>query len=177
MIKQVAVAASLCAAALSASAMTAVADDELSQVSGQDGVSIVANLNLSMDSFTYTDTDGVGGAAGSVSFNNISMKGFMGMTIDIMSEAAFLGGVVANLNQMVNPANTYHLTAADVAGYYTGGDVVQIAMPVVANLDKNALLDISVGAIKMGGANGKSFGSIAIDALNLQGTTIWISAH
>ena len=41
-------AAALVAASLSASAMTSISDDELSTVSGQDGVSIAANLDINI---------------------------------------------------------------------------------------------------------------------------------
>jgi len=164
------IAAALATAAFSASAMTQIQDSELSTVSGQDGVSIAASLNVNIGSFVYRDTDASGG---SVAFNNIKIQGLLAATIDIINAPTF--GAI--------------LTAAGVsgapAGYYNNAsDVVQIAIPAVA---QTPLLNMSVGSITMGstnasgsvtaGATGPSFGSIALNNVDLRGTTVWIWAH
>jgi len=152
--------------------MTPIADTELSQVSGQDGVSIAANLNVNIGSFTYTNTSTGGG---SVSFNNIDVTGLFGATIDVISGAAFTtatGGITAEFG----------------TGYYNGkSDVVAIAIPVLTNgsaktdlgQSVDAAITIKVGSITMGGngTTAPSFGSMAINNLNLQGTTAFIWAH
>ena len=159
-------AAALVAASLSASAMTTIADDELSTVSGQDGVSIGANLNINIGSFEYTDTDANGG---SVSFNNISIKGLMHMDVDIINAATFntiLTGVGATL-----------------VDYDGKSDVVQFAFPNDTLASTAVLPTIKVGSITLGHAGNNaagtttSFGSIAINQLDLRGTTVWMWAH
>ncbi|MBA5605256.1 hypothetical protein H3H36_07785 [Duganella sp. FT3S] len=164
-----AVAAALATLALSASAMTPIQDTELSAVSGQDGVSIAANLNIKMDSFVYTDTDaldanGMGG--GSVSFNGIKVKGLIAASIDILSKNSFLAA--AGAAGVTNPGTFYSPT--------TGGDVVQIAIPADVQVGAGKLLNISVDSIKMGN-NAASFGSVAMNQVDLRGTQVWIWAH
>jgi hypothetical protein len=164
-----AVAAALATLALSASAMTPIQDSELSAVSGQDGVSIAANLNIKMDSFVYTDTDaldanGMGG--GSVSFNGIKVQGLIAASIDILSKNSFLAA--AGAAGVTNPGTFYNPAS--------GGDVVQIAIPADVQVAAGKLLNISVDSIKMGN-NAASFGSVAMNQVDLRGTQVWIWAH
>ncbi|HEX7638147.1 MAG TPA: DUF6160 family protein [Burkholderiaceae bacterium] len=177
-------AAALVAASLSASAMTSIADQDLSAISGQDGVSIAADLNINIGAFTYKDTDATGG---SVSFNNITVRGMMAMTIDVLNATAFqagVGGSIAQADADLHGAST--LSAAQVAGVgtavgtslgYTGGDVVQFAFPASGDADTHSVTPtITVGSITTGNG-GKSFGSIAIQNLDLQGTKVWMFGH
>ncbi|MBA5636921.1 hypothetical protein H3H37_07630 [Duganella sp. LX20W] len=164
-----AVAAALATLALSASAMTPIQDTELSAVSGQDGVSIAANLNIKMDSFVYTDTDaldanGMGG--GSISFNGIKVQGLIAASIDILSKNSFLAA--AGAAGVTNPGTFYNPA--------TGGDVVQIAIPADVQVAAGKLMNISVDSIKMGN-NAASYGSVAMNQVDLRGTQVWIWAH
>ena len=193
-------AAALVAASLSASAMSSITDEDLSAVSGQDGVSIAANLNINIGSFTYSENNAVtGNGAASVSFNNISIGGLVAMTVDVISANTFstiLGGVTgagagtgttaatAFEGSQASVSNTLQFGTAAFSSYYSGTDVVQFAFPNVAIADKSELLSIKVGGITMGtngvapttGSN-PSFGSFAINGLDLRGTTVWLWAH
>jgi hypothetical protein len=163
-----ALAAALTTLAFSASAMTPIQDAELSTVSGQDGVSIAANLNIKIDSFVYTDTDALdanGFGGGSVSFNGIKVNGLIAANIDILSKASFLQA--AGAAGVTNPGTFYNPA--------TGGDVVQIAIPQSVVADGH-YLNVSVDAIKMGNSSA-SFGSVAMNQIDMRGTTVWIFAH
>ena len=199
-VKLTAVAAILSALSLSASAMTAIDDSALSAVSGQDGVSIAGDLNINIGSFKYTDTDTQGG---SVSFNNIGVTGMFVMTVDIMkgvaaadigSPAALLGAantsgnvinaVGTSMQKYLGETGAIGQTSATAAnlmklvtgGVYAGGDVVQFAFPN-AGLAKELSPSITVGSITMGNSNGASYGSMAINNIDMQGSKFWIWAH
>ncbi|MEJ6007320.1 DUF6160 family protein [Paucibacter sp. AS339] len=154
--KLASVATLLAGAALSASAMTAIDDSALSQVSGQDGVSIAGDLNINIGSFKYTDTDATGG---SVSFNNININGLFVMTVDIINNATFNATTVGAAMTAEKPA----------------GDVVQFAFPN-AGFAHSLSPSVTVGSITMGGS-AASFGSIAINNIDLQGSKFYIWAH
>ena len=163
-----AVAAALATIAFSASAMTPIQDAELSTVSGQDGVSIAANLNIKINSFTYTDTDAIdanGLGGGSVAFNGIKVNGLIAANIDILSKASFLQA--AGAAGVTNPGTFYNPA--------TGGDEVQIAIPASVVADGH-YLNVSVDSIKMGNS-AASFGSVAMNQIDMRGTTVWIFAH
>jgi hypothetical protein len=167
-IAKTAIAAALSAFALGASAMTSIDDADLSKVSGQDGVSIAANLNVNIGSFTYTDTDATGG---SVSFNNIHVGGSIAATLDIISNATFQAEATA-----LNPNGTLGVTGGTgLAAFMPAGDVVKIAIPNVT-VDTAHQLNMTVAGITMGGSTA-SYGSFAMNNIQLQGTTAYIWAH
>ena len=167
----------LTSAALSASAFTAIDDSALSQVSGQDGVSIAADLNINVGSFKYTDTDATGG---SVSFNNIGVRGLILTTIDILNGATFqaaAGAAIAGIDNTLTATQIGGiLTAVAGATGFTGQDVVQIAIPTVNADARRVSPTITVGSITTGGSTA-SFGSFAINNLDMQGTKVWMWAH
>jgi len=176
LLKQLAVVAALSSVASYASALTPIADKELSKVSGRDGVSIAADLHVNIGSFVYTDTDATGG---SVSFNNIKISGVIAATLDIINNATFQGEAMAGIpdgngGMTANPNTTLAVTGgAGLAAFAPTGDVVKIAIPQVTTA-KN--LSMSVDSIKMGHSDA-SFGSFAVNDIKLQGTTVYIWAH
>jgi hypothetical protein len=227
MLKLTAIAAALAAASFSASAMTTIADEDLSAVAGQDGVSIAANLNINIGSFVYSENNGAGaGGHASVGFHKTQTTGLLAMTVDVVSQTTFsqlyagmtgqtitstqatdpVTGAVVQTNGIVtgptaagftlgtahSAAEAAILTAQGLAtagvlndataAFYSGGDVVQFAFP---NVSANAatLPSIKVGGITMGvdgtqaNVGAKSFGSFAINSMDLRGTTVWMWAH
>ena len=168
LIAKTVIAAALSALALSASAMTPIQDSDLSQVTGQDGVSIAADLHINIGSFVYTDTDAAGG---SVHFNNIAINGSVAATLDIINNATF--GAAASA---ANPNSTLGVTGGTgLAAFMPAGDVVQIAIPQIT-VAANHGLNVSVAGITMGGSTA-SFGSFAMNDIKLQGTTVYMWAH
>ena len=158
--KKTAIAAVLSGLSMAASAMTPIADEGLSQVAGQDGVSIAAELHINIGSFVYTDTDAYGG---SISFNNIGVNGLIAGTLDIINNATFAA--------ILSGAGVTFPTS-----FYNGGDVVQMAVPATITFPTAALIDVTVQSIRMGN-NTASFGSIAMNDIDLRGTTGWKWAH
>jgi hypothetical protein len=176
LLKQLAIAAALSSIASYASALTPIADSDLSKVSGRDGVSIAADLHINIGEFKYTDT---GADGGSVSFNNIKISGAIAATIDIVNNQVFqseamaalpdgAGGLVANANTTLGVSG-----GAGLAAFAPKGDVVKIAIPLV---DTTKNLSMSVDSIKMGGTDA-SYGKFEMNNIKLQGTTVYIWAH
>jgi len=167
LLKQLTVVVALSSIASYASALTPIADTELSTVSGRDGVSIGADLHVNIGSFVYKDTDAAGG---SVSFNNIAITGAIAATIDIINNATFQ----ADASAASGSASVLGVTGgAGLANFMPTGDVVKIAIPLI---DTNKNLSMSVDSIKMGNSSA-SYGSFAANDIKLQGTTVYIWAH
>jgi hypothetical protein len=174
LLKKLALVAALSTAAVAASAMEPIADADLSAVSGQDGVSIAADLHINMGSFTYTNTTDNNA---SVSFKNVAINGTFATTLDVISGTSFTADVFSPsvLGVTAVTAGNAATQGAALAGFYAGGDVVKIAIPKIA-VEAGHELNFSVGAIQMGGST-KSFGAMAMNDIKLQGTTAYIWAH
>jgi hypothetical protein len=184
LLKKLALVAALSSIAASASALTPIADSDLSKVSGRDGVSIAADLHVNIGEFKYTDTDTNGG---SVTFNNIKISGVIAATIDIVNNDTFKGEVSAftatgapNTTTTLGVIPQFGADGITATGASTGlaafapkGDVVKIAIPMV---DTTKNLAMSVDSIKMGNSDA-SYGSFAAKDIKLQGTTVYIWAH
>jgi hypothetical protein len=167
LLKKLALVAALSSVATYASALTPITDTELSKVSGQDGVSIAADLHINIGSFVYTDTDTTGG---SVSFNGIHINGVIAATLDVINNATFQ----AEASAASGPASVLGVTGgAGLAAFSPAGDVVKIAIPEITTTKS---LNMSVDSIKMGGSTA-SYGSMAMNDVKLQGTTVYIWAH
>ena len=177
LLKQLAVVAVLSSIASYASALTPIADSDLSKVSGRDGVSIAADLHINIGEFKYTDTDTNGG---SVRFGNINITGALAATIDIVNNTTFNTevsslnpnstlGVISPLGADGNPNGL----STGLQAFAPKGDVVKIAIPMV---DTTKNLSMTVDSIKMGGSEA-SFGKFETKDMKLQGTTVYIWAH
>ena len=179
LLKKVALVAALSSIASYASALTPIADKDLSAVSGRDGVSIAADLNVHIGDFTYTNTT----QNASVAFKNIALTGTFAMTLDVISGSSFLnlgalgGGSGAPSGEALSVLglDLANSDQAALGAFYAGGDVVKIAVPKLVVGDNNKL-NMTVGAISMGGSTA-SFGSVALHDIQLQGTSVYIWAH
>ena len=142
-------AAALVAASLSASAMSSIADEDLSAVAGQDGVSIAANLNINIGSFTWGNNADAAGQKASVSFNGIHISGLVAMTIDVISGTQFNGlyqgftGGAAGTNTtlgIIGQGTVANLAAAQAAYAATPGAATGAAL-VGAQIAANTSAD------------------------------------
>lgn len=171
LLHKLALAAAVSSLASYASAMTPIADKELSKVSGQDGVSIAADLHVNIGDFTYTNTT----ENASVKFKDISLTGTFAMTLDVIAGATFFNPTAGSGEAFSVLGLAAGNDPAKVGAFYGGGDVVKIAIPDLA-VSAGHELNMSVGAIQMGGST-KSFGSMALNDIKLQGTSVYIWAH
>jgi hypothetical protein len=128
--------------------LSLMTDDELREVTGQGGISLVAEdkiaFDMNIDTLYYCDDDGTDGTPGYLSLNDVSFKG----------STTFDSPVKVDLSTQFDPfAN----------GYNTG-----------INIDvKGVKVDIDhfrIGAIRVGNApgQGKSFGSFQMSGFSAE---------
>jgi len=156
-IRYIAVAVFLSALSASASGMSPVGDDGLREVAGGDGLSFMSFVNASIGSITHTDT---GPDGGSISFERLGAFGLFGGAIDILKQPAF-ETILAQAGVFLP------------ASFYGGGDVIQMSVPANTVVPSAMMVDMWMGAARMGG-NRASFGSVRMTDVDFRGTTIWV---
>jgi len=138
--KKLALVAAIAAPFTSVHALEAISDADLSGMTGQAGVTIELDTKVTMDSFTYTDTD----TNGSVVMSNIA---FGGASVATSSTAAWNEGdrfdeVKIDIDVLESGSLLIHLGSIDTAGVLT---------------DTNPLdFGLSVGSFGLTGTNGTS---------------------
>ena len=167
------------AVAASATAMEAVDDAQLSEVTGQDGLTVVADLHIRIGSVEYGDST----RGTSLALEDIRIDGFGGFMLDVVTGDEFLQSGIA-------AAESYGIAPADVAvmlaevglatGYVLGSDVIQIGGPLLdaeQYPEINKLLPSITVASMTTGNGGNSMGSLAVKGLNPSGSTVWMFGH
>lgn len=184
----------LLGAATLAHARAPLTDQDLAQVRGEDGVTVMGDLKIKTEAFVYTDTDATGGL---ISFNTISINGMYVKRYDVLrglpagstvlaesNTAGTFGAAVAQSMQpylgesgtvLPTSQTAQQMAIAMASGVYPGGDVVQIAFPNVG-LNGAVAPSFSVNSITMGNSSA-SFGSLSLDKIDMQGTKRWLWPH
>ncbi len=174
-LKNITATLTLIAAAFSANAMQPIADAELSQMTGQDGISIVADLKLNLGALKYIDST----KSSSFNLNNITATGLIATTVDILTSSMYTTGLTDALKARgitdVN-APTIITSINTATGYVTNSDVLQLAFPVMPATAKGALLNVTVASMSTGNS-GASMGGVSITDINMGGSKVWIYGH
>lgn len=181
-IKTLSATAAIACFSLSASAMQPLAEEQLSDVTGQ-AISIFGNLDVNIGSVVYTDTNL--GNGGSFSAIGVNVTGAIAATLDLLTAANALPefvGILGTANAVTVLGSEAGMGSvsgtAFSTGFYNGSDVVKIAVPNLGIADGDAVLvDVSIDSMKMGNSGTKSYGSLAVNNVNLQGTKVFIWAH
>lgn len=158
-----------------ARAMSSLDDTDLAAVHGGDGVTLAADLDIRVGSFSYSTKSAANPDGGSISFNNISLRGMFVMTIDLLNAASF-GAAMSNSMAAYGTDGVAGIARLVGSGTYDGrSDVIQFALPN-AGLDHRLSPSLSVGSVTMGNSSA-SFGSFAFTNIDLQGSKIWMWAR
>lgn len=158
-----------------ARAMSRMDDTDLAAVHGQDGVTLMSDLDIKIGSFKYSTQGSANPEGGSIAFNNISLRGMFVMTIDVIGAAGF-GAAMGNAMAAYGADGAAGIARLTSSGSYDGrSDVIQFTVPNVG-LDQRLSPSLSVGSVTMGQSSA-SFGSFGFSNIDMQGSKVWIWAR
>ena len=163
--KKLALVAAIAAPFSSVHALEALDDSTLSGMTGQAGVTIELDTKVTMDSFTYTDTDG--GASGEIGGGSVVMNDvrFGGANVSGLAAATFDAAATDRLDEVtidIDVASTgnlvIHLGSTDTQGVLDGTNPLDFGL-YVGSLEVSG--DPGVGA---------TVNSTIVSDINLRGT-------
>ncbi|MBV8470322.1 MAG: hypothetical protein JOY60_10755 [Burkholderiaceae bacterium] len=155
-----------------AHALKAMDDESLSEVSAQDGISLMSNLNVNVGSFSYSTLSSENPTGGTLSFNHINIVGLLPLTVDLISSSSFSSAISA-MASTYGSDGAAGLARFQASGAYDGkSDVLQLAVPNI-NATGNSGLSVSVNSVTLGNSS-VPLTSLALSNLDLQGSRIWI---
>ncbi|MCV2358095.1 MULTISPECIES: DUF6160 family protein [Roseateles] len=158
-----------------ARAMSSMDDADLADVHGRDGVTLAADLDIRIGSFSYSNKSAGNPDGGSISFNNITLRGMFVMTVDLLNSASFTA-TMSNAMAAYGADGTAGISRLLSSGTYDGhSDVIQFALPN-AGLDHRLSPSLAIASVTMGNSSA-SFGSFAFTNIDLQGSKIWMWAR
>ncbi len=178
--KKLALVTAIAAAPFAQAELTSIDDAALSNMTGQAGISLEVDAQISIGAVVYTDTDGLGNGAGSIALNNIVLGGSNGT-----------GGIVGNLDEIkididvdADAGLVIHLGSVNAAGIVDGTDPLDFGLSVgsvainnQATLASNIFIGGNLGPIDIVIANDSTIaltaffqvteGSMTVDVLGM----------
>jgi len=159
-LKKIALCTAIAVIPFQSQALEALDDEFLSDISGQEGITIDTTYKNTIEEFTYVDSDGDGGGtAGKVSLKNI----YVGNTLDanFQDNTATTNGMTSHIGQMIDAtANGVLITKGE---WGTGGNIIINDANQDAELDALGITTdgsgvLSNGVTLLGAGDGSDYG-------------------
>lgn len=162
-------------ATLPVAAMQHMSDSELSHIKGQVSVVVLADLNVEIDSISNK----LGASQNLVKLQNFLLSGWMGTTVDVLSDSAYKSELERTLKSYGVPdvhMNETILSVSPLSAHNTFGHVAQVTFPSLPVSAMGNGLNVSIASVRLGN-NSTSMGGVQIKNIDPTGTKVWVIRH